>query len=97
MELVDIRSAPIKRLTATGIQTADGDYPLDAIVFATGFDAMTGAMKEIDIQTDKGADKRKMGGRTKDLSGHHDGGFPEHVHDHRPAEPRRQKPDDPGM
>jgi cyclohexanone monooxygenase len=56
VELVDIRSAPIKRLTTTGIQTADGDYPLDAIVFATGFDAMTGAMKEIDIQTDKGAD-----------------------------------------
>jgi cyclohexanone monooxygenase len=56
VELIDIRSAPIQRLTATGIQTTDGHYELDAIVFATGFDAMTGAMKEIDIRTDKGVD-----------------------------------------
>jgi cyclohexanone monooxygenase len=36
-----------------GIRTADAHYELDVIVFATGFDAMTGAMKEIDISTDK--------------------------------------------
>jgi cyclohexanone monooxygenase len=53
--LVDIRSKRIKEITPTGLSTADTDYALDAIVFATGFDAMTGAMKEIDIHTDAGA------------------------------------------
>jgi cyclohexanone monooxygenase len=52
--LVDIRSKPIKEVTATGLRTENAEYELDAIVFATGFDAMTGAMKEIDIHTDAG-------------------------------------------
>ena len=52
--LVDIRSAPIKEITPDGLRTANAEYALDAIVFATGFDAMTGAMKEIDIRTDRG-------------------------------------------
>ncbi len=52
--LVDIRSKPIREITPTGLRTEDVDYALDAIVFATGFDAMTGAMKEIDIRTDAG-------------------------------------------
>ena len=52
--LVDIRSKPIQEVTPAGLRTADADYALDAIVFATGFDAMTGAMKEIDIHTDAG-------------------------------------------
>jgi cyclohexanone monooxygenase len=52
--LVDIRKKPIEAITPDGIRTADREYPLDAIVFATGFDAMTGAMKEIDIRTDAG-------------------------------------------
>jgi len=57
--LVDIRSKPIKEITPTGLHTADADYALDAIVFATGFDAMTGAMKEIDIRTDRGMSVRE--------------------------------------
>jgi cyclohexanone monooxygenase len=52
--LVDIRSKPIQEITPTGLRTADAEYALDAIVFATGFDAMTGAMKEVDIHTDAG-------------------------------------------
>jgi cyclohexanone monooxygenase len=52
--LVDIRSKPIREITPAGLSTADADYELDAIVFATGFDAMTGAMQEIDIHTDAG-------------------------------------------
>ena len=43
MTLVDIRSAPIEAITPDGLRTADAEYALDAIVFATGFDAMTGA------------------------------------------------------
>ena len=52
--LVDVRSRPIEEITPTGLRTADAEYALDAIVFATGFDAITGAMKEIDIHTDAG-------------------------------------------
>ena len=53
--LVDVRRAPIERITATGLRTTDADYELDAIIFATGFDAMTGAMLAIDIQRRDGA------------------------------------------
>ena len=48
--LVDVRAAPIEAITETGIRTSDGDYPLDIIVFATGFDAMTGPMLRMDIR-----------------------------------------------
>ena len=57
--LVDIRSKPIKEITPGGLRTTDAEYTLDAIVFATGFDAMTGAMKEIDIHTDAGMSIRE--------------------------------------
>jgi cyclohexanone monooxygenase len=48
--LVDIRKAPIERITKTGIKTKDAEYDLDIIVFAIGFDAMTGALFDIDIR-----------------------------------------------
>ena len=47
--LVDLRKSPLDRLTPTGIQTRDQLYELDSIVFATGYDAMTGALLKIDI------------------------------------------------
>jgi cation diffusion facilitator CzcD-associated flavoprotein CzcO len=50
VHLVDLRTAPITRITAQGIQTAAASYELDAIVYATGFDAMTGALMRIDIR-----------------------------------------------
>ena len=48
--LVDVRSAPIERITPQGIRTRDAEYGLDVIVFATGFDAMTGPLLRIDIR-----------------------------------------------
>jgi cyclohexanone monooxygenase len=54
--LVDARKSPVQRITENGIATTAAEYELDAIVFATGFDAMTGALREIDITTDTGAD-----------------------------------------
>ena len=48
--LVDLRDSPIETFTATGIRTATADYALDAVVFATGFDAMTGALNGIDVR-----------------------------------------------
>jgi cyclohexanone monooxygenase len=51
VKLVNIRTNPIEEITEWGIKTSDGRaYEIDAIVFATGFDAMTGAMKEIDVK-----------------------------------------------
>jgi cyclohexanone monooxygenase len=54
--LVDLNETPIERITATGIKTSEADIPLDAIIYATGFDAMTGTLAKIDI--------RGRGGRT---------------------------------
>lgn len=48
--LVDVREAPIEGLTAAGLRVGGRDYAFDAIVFATGFDAMTGALDAIDIR-----------------------------------------------
>ncbi|TWS93902.1 alpha/beta hydrolase fold domain-containing protein [Reyranella sp. CPCC 100927] len=44
VKLVDLRREPITTITRSAIRTAKADYDVDAIVFATGFDAMTGAM-----------------------------------------------------
>jgi cyclohexanone monooxygenase len=50
--LVDVRSDPIQEITKKGLRTTGGQqFELDAIVFATGFDAMTGALREIDVRT----------------------------------------------
>ncbi len=51
--LVDISSSPIEALTKTGIRAAGREHEVDAVVFATGFDAMTGTLLRIDI---RGAD-----------------------------------------
>ena len=50
VELVDINETPIERVTAGGIQTSDREYELDIIIYATGFDAITGAFDRIDIR-----------------------------------------------
>jgi cation diffusion facilitator CzcD-associated flavoprotein CzcO len=48
--LVDIRKSPIEEITPRGLRTRDGEYEFDSIVFATGFDAMTGALMSIDLR-----------------------------------------------
>ncbi|MDF3338772.1 NAD(P)/FAD-dependent oxidoreductase [Mycolicibacterium septicum] len=48
--LVDLRKGGIREVTTTGISTEQGDFDLDVIVYATGFDAMTGALSRIDIR-----------------------------------------------
>jgi cation diffusion facilitator CzcD-associated flavoprotein CzcO len=50
VHLVDITATPIVEATATGLRTAERDFDFDIIVFATGFDAITGAFDHIDIQ-----------------------------------------------
>ncbi|MFM2078495.1 MAG: hypothetical protein RJA49_2385, partial [Actinomycetota bacterium] len=49
VRLVDLRARPIQSITETGIDLADESMEFDAIVYATGFDAMTGAIVSVDI------------------------------------------------
>jgi len=55
VELVDINKTPIARITPTGIETSDAEYEFDIIIYATGFDAITGAFDRIDIRGVDGA------------------------------------------
>jgi cyclohexanone monooxygenase len=56
VSLVDVRSSPIEEITPKGLRTKDAEYEFDCIVFATGFDAMTGALLNIDIRGRSGRD-----------------------------------------
>ncbi|MEB4211504.1 NAD(P)/FAD-dependent oxidoreductase [Mycobacterium sp. 94-17] len=51
VRLVNLRRQPIEAVTATGVRTSEATYPCDVLVFATGFDAMTGALARIDPKT----------------------------------------------
>ena len=65
--LVDLRETPIEAITERGIRTTGAEHELDAIVYATGFDAMTGALARIDIRGRGGrplADAWSAGPRT---------------------------------
>jgi cyclohexanone monooxygenase len=65
--LVDVSEQPIDRITQAAIVVGGKDYPVDAIVFATGFDAMTGTLRRIDIRGRAGRtlkDKWAAGPRT---------------------------------
>ncbi|MHB8575077.1 MAG: flavin-containing monooxygenase [Dehalococcoidia bacterium] len=55
--LVDIRKDPIVAITPRGLRTRDAEYAFDSIVFATGYDAMTGALLRVDI---RGRDGRQL-------------------------------------
>jgi cyclohexanone monooxygenase len=58
--IVDVKSDPIAAISEAGLQTESGtSYPLDVLVFATGFDAITGALLAIDIRTSDGASLRQ--------------------------------------
>ena len=48
--LVDLRQGGIEEITEAGVRTAKSDYTFDVLVYATGFDAMTGALGKIDIR-----------------------------------------------
>jgi cyclohexanone monooxygenase len=67
VRLVDIRQHPITEITESGIDTAGESFEFDAIVFATGFDAMTGTIVAVDVQGVEGLtikDKWADGPRT---------------------------------
>ena len=68
VELVDVKETPIAEVTANGVLTEDGkEHEFDALVFATGFDAMTGPYNKMDIRGRDGQrlrDKWAEGPRT---------------------------------
>ncbi|MCR5873697.1 hypothetical protein LRS10_05625 [Phenylobacterium sp. J426] len=67
VRLVDLKATPILEITPGGVRTADGEYDLDILVLATGFDAVTGGLTQIDIRGVDGVtlkDKWAQGART---------------------------------
>jgi cation diffusion facilitator CzcD-associated flavoprotein CzcO len=63
VHLVDISETPIEAITETGLRTTAREYEFDIIVYATGFDAITGAFDRIDI---RGVDGVKLRDRWSD-------------------------------
>jgi cyclohexanone monooxygenase len=74
--LIDVRSMPISEVTASGVRAGDAEYALDAIVFATGFDAMTGALLKIDIVADGVSLREKWEAGPRTYLGLMTAGFP---------------------
>ncbi|HET7038188.1 MAG TPA: NAD(P)/FAD-dependent oxidoreductase [Thermomicrobiaceae bacterium] len=75
--LVDIRRAPIEAITPAGLRTSEAEYALDSLVFATGFDAMTGPLFRIDIRGREGCTLReKWAGGPRAYLGLASAGFP---------------------
>lgn len=60
VELVDLKATPIEAITPKGVRTTDRERGFDAIVYATGFDAMTGTLMSIDIRGREGAELREQ-------------------------------------
>jgi cyclohexanone monooxygenase len=77
VDLVDISDAPIDRVTPEGLVANSQHYTFDSIVFATGFDAMTGTLFNVDIRgTDSVALKKKWYAGPRTYLGLMTAGFP---------------------
>ena len=63
VSLVDTTATPIEHFTESGLKTSDGEYPLDLLIFATGFDAGTGSLTAIDIRGRDGLSLREAWAR----------------------------------
>jgi cation diffusion facilitator CzcD-associated flavoprotein CzcO len=75
--LVDVRETPIERITPKGIKTSDKEYEFDVIIYATGFDAITGAVTRIDIRGQGGKSiKEKWANGPRTFLGLQTAGFP---------------------
>ena len=89
VSLVDLRETPIQRIEAKGVRTADGRlHECDVLVWATGFDAMTGALDRIDI---RGRDRRSIrdhwSGGLRTFAGLMCAGFPNMIFMNGPGSP----------
>ncbi|MEJ8814636.1 NAD(P)/FAD-dependent oxidoreductase [Variovorax ureilyticus] len=59
VRLIDVNDSPIKRVTANGLMTSSEEFEFDMIVYATGFDALTGSFDRIDIRGENGVPLKK--------------------------------------
>ena len=77
VQLVDIKATPIERITETGIKTSDAEYDFDIIIYATGFDAITGSFDRIEFRGSGGQRlKDKWADGPKTYLGLQSAGFP---------------------
>lgn len=77
--LVDVRKAPIEEITLKGLRTTEAEHELDILVFATGYDGMTGPLLKIDIRGKDGMtlkEKWADGADTRTYLGIANSGFP---------------------
>ncbi|MCM3766222.1 NAD(P)/FAD-dependent oxidoreductase [Neobacillus niacini] len=77
--LVDVKKAPIIEVTPKGLRTTDEEYDLDILIFATGFDGMTGPLLRMDIRGKDGVslkEKWENGSQTRTYLGIANAGFP---------------------
>ena len=87
VSLVDVAATPVEQITETAVVVDGVHHQVDDIVFATGFDAMTGSLDRIDITGRGGRTLRDAVGGPDDPSGASGGRFPEPVHRHRSRQP----------
>ena len=67
LKLVDLHETPIERITETGIVTSEGEEQFDVIIWATGFDAVTGALTRMGLVGTGDSGSRSCGPRTPHL------------------------------
>ena len=90
--LVSVTENPIEEITPRGVRTADGvEHELDVLVFATGFDAVDGNYRSMDLRGRGGKHiNEHWADSTDELPGRRHRRLPEHVHDPRPERPVHQ-------
>ena len=77
VHLVDVREAPIERITPKGVKTANAEYQLDVLIYATGFDAITGSFDRIEFRGEGGRTlKEKWADGPRTYLGLQTAGFP---------------------
>ena len=80
VELVDLRETPIERITPKGIKTTAGEYAFDMIIYATGFDAVTGGVRpDRHPRARRQAAAGQVGGGAADVSRSAVRGLPQHA------------------
>lgn len=75
--LVDVKASPIVSISSSGVETEGGEHALDCLIFATGFDAMTGSFVKVDVRGKNGLTlKEKWSGGPKNYLGMMTAEFP---------------------
>ena len=86
--LVDIKSNPIEEITDNAVRVAGKEYEVDALVLATGFDAMTGSVAKIDIRGRGGETlNQKWAAGPRTYLGPDERGISQSLRHHRPRQP----------